>query len=292
MAASTLGVPPLAELLADVVGVARGLGLKVDDPVVIKDSLNLLVWLRPAPVVARMHVRTSVVRSIEPAADSLALATFLADAGLPVSPPVDDVDPGPHVGATGRPMTLWQHLPLLDERADAAAAGRTLRHLHEAMAAYDGPLRHVGPLEEIGRLSDALESYGERADAATIRGLLARVDVPVTPVQALHGDAHLGNVRLTASGLRWLDWEESWRGPVAWDLASLEHRRATFDELHDETRRAFDGYGPHDAEAVEAWVPVVSLWAASWGLVGALDGLGWDESARRRLAWAASQLGG
>jgi Ser/Thr protein kinase RdoA (MazF antagonist) len=294
VAASRLGVPPLAELVADAVAVARGLGLGVDDPVVIKHSLNLLVWLRPAPVVARMHVRTSLVRNAEPAADSLALATFLAKAGLPVSPPVYDVDPGPHVGVTGRPMTLWRHLPLLDERADAAAAGRALRRLHEVMADYDGPLRHIGPLEEIGRLAGVLDDRGETRDAATIRSLLDRVNPPRTPVQALHGDAHLGNVRMTASGLRWLDWEESWRGPVAWDLASLEHRRATFDELRDETRRAFEGYGAggYDAEAVEAWLPVVSLWAAAWGLVGELDGLGWGDSARRRLVWAASRLGG
>ena len=294
MAASRLGIPPVPELVADAASIARGLGLQVDEPVVLKDSLNLLVWLRPARVVARMHVRTSLVRSAEPAADSLALARYLAKAGLPVSPPADDVDPGPHVGSTGRPMTLWRHLALLDDRADAADAGRTLRQLHEAMAGYDGPLRHVGPLEEIRRLAAVLESLGEARDSATIRSLLDRVELPDAPIQALHGDAHLGNVRLTAAGIRWLDWEESWRGPVAWDLASLEHRRATFDELHDETRRAFEGYGDGalDAEAVAAWVPVVSLWAASWGLVGELDGLGWGDSARRRLAWAESQLGG
>jgi Ser/Thr protein kinase RdoA (MazF antagonist) len=292
VAASRLGVQPLAELVSDAVMMARGLGLVVDDPLVLKESLNLLVWLRPSPVVARMHVRTGLVRSADPAADSLALAAFLADAGLPVSPPVDDVDPGPHVGATGRAMTLWRHLSLIDERADPAEAGRTLRLLHEAMAAYDGPLRHVGPVAEIRRLADLLAAHGETVDAATIRELLGHLEIPDMPVQALHGDAHLGNVRLTGNGLRWLDWEESWRGPVAWDLASLEHRRATFDELQGETRRAFEGYGPHDAAAVEAWLPVVSLWAAAWGLVGEIDGLGWGESARRRLAWATGQLRG
>jgi len=291
VAASRLGVPPVADFVADVVSVARGLGLVADDPLVLKDSLNLLVWLRPSPVVARIHVRTALVRDASGAGDSLGLARFLADAGLPVSPPVDDVDPGPHVGATGRPMTLWRHLELLDKRASARDAGRSLRGLHEAMAAYEGPLRHVGPVEEIGRLADLLDSHGEAADASTIRALVQRLDLPDGPVQALHGDAHLGNVRMTADGLRWLDWEESWRGPVAWDLASLEHRRATFDELHRETRRAFDGYGPYDADAVEAWLPVVSLWAASWGLVGELDGLGWRSSARRRLAWAEQRLG-
>lgn len=294
MAASTLGVPPVAELVADAAEIARDLGLQVDEPVVLKDSLNLLVWLAPAPVVGRMQVRTSLVRTAEPAADSLALAAYLADAGLPVSPPVDDVDPGPHVGRTGRPMTLWRHLTLIDDRADAADAGRTLRQLHDAMAAYEGPLRHVGPMEEIRRLADILAAHGKPGDAAIVRMLLKRVELPDAPVQALHGDAHLGNVRLTAAGLRWLDWEESWRGPVAWDLASLEHRRATFDELRDGTRQAFEGYGKgaHDAGSIAAWLPVVSLWAASWGLVGELDGLGWGDSARRRLAWAKDRLGG
>jgi len=289
--ASPLGVPASGDLVADAVAIGRGLGLRIDEPVVLKDSLNLLVWLRPSPVVARIHARTALVRAPEAAADSVALARFLDGAGLPVSPPVDDVDPGPHTGSTGRPMTFWRSLAVDPRPADPAEAGRTLRLLHEAMATYDGPLRHVGPIEEIDRLAKLLAEH-RPDDAARILALREALDLPSLPTQPLHGDAHLGNVVLAGGRLRWLDWEESWRGPLAWDLACLVHRQVTFGEGGDEIGRAIAGYGPYDAEAVDAWMPAYALWAASWGLLGDLDGLDWwIEGARRRLAWVEDRLG-
>jgi hypothetical protein len=287
--------PPAAAtvtaIVADAAGVGRGLGLRVEEPVLLRDSLNVLVWLRPSPVVARVQARTGLVRESVALADSLALAAWLAQAGLPVSPPVDEVDPGPHVGTTGRPMTLWRHLAIADGEPEPADAGRSLARLHEAMAAYRGPLRHVGPLDEIDRLAAHLT--GRLPDEADrIRSLRTRIDVPRLPTQALHGDAHLGNVVSTDRGLAWLDWEESWRGPIAWDLACLDHRRRVLNELAVETEAAFRGYGRHDRDAVEAWAPVVALWAAGWGMVGVAEGVMWGVNARRRLAWLEATLPG
>jgi hypothetical protein len=290
VAASTLGIPAVADLVADTVAVGRRLGLAVDDPIVLKDSLNLLVWLRPSPVVARVQVRTGLVRRPEALADSLALARHLAGAGLPVSPPVDDVDPGPHVGSTGRAMTLWRHLNVLDRPADPSDVGRSLRRLHEAAASYEGPIRHVGPIEEIGRLAEVLRRV-RPDDANRLLELCERLELPDQRVQALHGDAHMGNVVVTDAGACWVDWEESWRGPIAWDLACLEHQRRTFGQLLDEIGAALVAYGPHDVDAVEAWLPVVALWAAAWGLVGDVDGLGWSANATRRLEWVEQRLG-
>jgi Ser/Thr protein kinase RdoA (MazF antagonist) len=290
--ASLLGVQPVADLVADAVVVGRRLGLAVDDPVVLKDSLNLLVWLRPSPVVARIQARTGLVRGPEALADSLALARFLADAGQPVSPPVEDIDAGPHVAATGRAMTFWRYLDVRDEPADPFEVGRSLRRIHEAAAAYDGPLRHVGPVEEIGRLAALLAPHRPE-EAAHVIHLRDAIELPVLPAQAVHGDAHLGNVAMTSGGLCWLDWEESWRGPIAWDLACLDHQRRTFGERTHEIGRALEGYGAYDAEAAEAWLPVVALWAATWGLVGGLEGReGWTENARRRLSWLEAHLSG
>jgi hypothetical protein len=291
-AASPLGVPAASDLVADAVAIARRLGLAVDEPVVLKDSLNLLVWLRPSPVVARIHARTALVRAPQAAADSLALARFLADAGLPVSPPADDVDPGPHVGATGRPMTLWRLLDVDETPADPAEAGRTLRALHEAMASHEGLLRHVGPLEEIRRLAELLTPW-RPAEAARILAVREALVVPDLPVQPLHGDAHLGNVVVADGRVRWLDWEESWRGPLAWDLACLVHRHVTFGGGGDEIVLAVDGYGTYDADAVDAWMPAYALWAAAWGFVGDVDGLDWwIEGAQRRLDWAERKVAG
>ena len=290
MAAAGFGLPSQAALVADAAAVGRAVGLVVDDPVVLKDSLNLLVWLRPAPVVARIQIRTGLVRDPAAAADSLALAGYLAARGLPVSPPADGIDPGPHVGETGRTMTLWRHLDIRDGPADPTETGRSLRELHEAAAAYDGPMRHVGPVEEIGRLADVLAPHRPE-DAHRLLELRDRLDLPDQPAQAVHGDAHLGNVVVTDLGPRWVDWEESWRGPIAWDLACIEHQRRTFGQLTSEIEQALTAYGPYDADAVDAWLPVVALWAAAWGLVGEVDGLGWSENARRRLAWVEEHVG-
>lgn len=281
---SRLDPPTLRDIVADVASIGRSLGLRVEEPIVLKDSLNLLIWLRPSAVVARVQVRTGLVRDREVLADSLAFAAWLAAAGLPVSPPTNDVDPGPHVGATGRPMTLWRHLGIRDEDPDPAEAGRTLATIHAAAGGYDGPLRHVGPLEEIDRLA-AVVADRRPDEAGCVRSLRARLRLPDLPVQAIHGDAHLGNVVLTDGGLAWLDWEESWRGPVAWDLAALDHRRRVLGELGPEIERALAGYGPFDRDAVDAWAPAVALWAAAWGIVGEAEGLAWGDNSRRRLAW-------
>ena len=289
--AAGFGLPSQAALVADAVAVGRRLGLVVDAPVVLRDSLNLVVWLRPAPVVARVQVRTGLVRDPDAAADSLALAGYLAARGLPVSPPAGGIDPGPHVGTTGQTMTLWRRLEIDREPADPAVCGSSLRRLHEEAAGFDGPLRHVGPVEEIGRLAEVLRPLLPE-EAARLLEMRSRLNLPDGAVQALHGDAHLGNVVLTPRGVCWLDWEESWRGPIAWDLACLAHRRATYGQIAAETDRAFAGYGPHDADAVNPWLPAVALWAGAWGLVGEAEGLGWSEQARRRLAWVEERLGG
>ncbi len=39
--------------------------------------------------------------------------------------------------------------------------------------------------------------------------------------QAVHGDAHLGNVITTAAGPLWNDWEDAFCGLVAWDIGCL-----------------------------------------------------------------------
>jgi Ser/Thr protein kinase RdoA (MazF antagonist) len=279
--------------IADAVAVGRRLGLRIDDPVVLSDNLNLIVHLRPSPVVARVAVRTGRVRSAEALGDSLALAAFLAAAGLPVAPPIDDLDPGPHVGpTTGRGMTLWRFLSgVSDDPIDPAVAGATLRAIHTAAAGFQGPLRHVSPLTEVERLADVIE-HDRPAEADRIRRFRAAIVVPLGPVQAVHGDAHLGNVLATSAGQVWIDWEESWRGPVAWDLASLDHRRRVFGEQRMEIDAAFAAYGDVDVAAIDAWAPVVGLWALAWGTVGAIE-LGQDipDYAKVRLRWLDGRLG-
>ncbi|MGI5159352.1 phosphotransferase family protein [Microbispora sp. CA-102843] len=41
------------------------------------------------------------------------------------------------------------------------------------------------------------------------------------PAQAVHGDAHAGNLLAVPDGLLWIDFEETCFGPTGWDLACL-----------------------------------------------------------------------
>jgi hypothetical protein len=277
--------------LDDAAAVARALGLPVEHPVVLSEGLNLIVHLAPSPVVARVAVHTGVVRDLESLDDCLALVRHLLAAGMPIGPPTDLVDPGPHVGPGGSRITLWRYFEMLEGPADPRVVGRSLREIHEAAASYPGPLRHVGPIAEIERLTAVMEPVRPEAAAALRRGVAA-LRLPDLPVQAVHGDAHLGNVITTDAGVVWIDWEESWIGPVAWDLACLDHRRRVFGELREEIGAALAAYGPFDQEAVDAYAPLVALWAAAWGMLIARPQAALSDGTRRRLGWLERELDG
>ena len=51
-------------------------------------------------------------------------------------------------------------------------------------------------------------------------------------MQPLHGDAHGGNLMLTTRGLLWTDWEDTFLGPVEWDLASIVWNARILEEDH------------------------------------------------------------
>ncbi|MBK1785868.1 phosphotransferase [Prauserella sp. ASG 168] len=210
--------------MAAAVGAGRAFGLTSAEPVVLADRSNVLVRL--GHVVARVPATTLLTRP--DAANWLArdvrLAGFLDDLGAPVIPPSDDPPPGPHL-VSGLPVTFWRYVRH-DPGSTAAPAevAGSLAELHEALRGYPGELPGDGPVGELRRmfglltdeLGAALPELRVRLDA--LDGALGRAPGPVQP---LHGDAHPGNLLLTADGPRWTDFEDTWRGPLAWDLAVL-----------------------------------------------------------------------
>src|SRR5580704_5208883 len=51
-------------------------------------------------------------------------------------------------------------------------------------------------------------------------------------MQPLHGEPHDGNRILTASGVRWLDFENACQGPLEWDLTFVSADvRAVFPDI-------------------------------------------------------------
>ena len=226
-------VPPTVSTVAAAaaraaVSAAAALGVACTEPVVLADGANVIVHLRPSPVVAKVAASTTAVRS-DPAAwlqRELDLADFLARAGAPVMMPSPEVPATAHQ-AQGHVMSFWTYLKPADGwPPDEATIGAMLRDLHGVLRAYPAPLPTLPPLGDIQAFLARPESRLSAADAALLGEAFTRLTNDLTsasdgaPMQALHGDAGVGNLMATDRSWVWHDFEDSGSGPVAWDLAA------------------------------------------------------------------------
>jgi hypothetical protein len=212
--------------------VARDLGLGCDSqPELLADGANVLAHLKPAPLVARIATTTALIR--KPAARwlqrDLDMARFLAAQRFPVVAPSGELPAGPHL-RDGFAISFWQFAEHdRDYVPSVAEMASLLRDLHAVLRGYPGELEHLSPFFEIpGWLHDA-EAMGAIAseDAVMLRKahteIAAQIHALALPDQPLHGDAHRKNLLKTPKGLLWTDFEDSCRGPIAWDLACFVH---------------------------------------------------------------------
>src|SRR3954451_16450838 len=95
-----------ASTLAAAQAVARRHGVNCDEAVPIAAGSNVLVHLKPAPVVARVMTGTAALHDDVEGwlAREVAVGSFVADL---VVPPTDLLPPGPHQ-QDGLWMTLWR----------------------------------------------------------------------------------------------------------------------------------------------------------------------------------------
>jgi hypothetical protein len=234
--------------------VAREQGLPAEQPRVVRDLTNVLVRLAPAPVVARVPVTLARLRDGDWFREEMRLARFLAEAGAPVAPLADEIDPGPHE-RDGFHISFWRWIDHDPARVDPAAAGRSLRELHAILARYPRELPTCDRLEEVERL---LTTFEQTAEVVELRALAGRLE-PVTG-QPLHGDSHLRNVLWSREGPLWTDFENICRGPVEYDLACLRFRPG---RDADEAVRA---YGAYSEDRLTAVMPQLTLFLAAWTL--------------------------
>ncbi|SDG23818.1 Phosphotransferase enzyme family protein [Lentzea fradiae] len=250
------------------VSFASSHGVVCTDPVVLKNGSNVIVHLRPVPVVARIAARTALVRPAVAGhfARDLAVSAFLAGRGVPVVTPSEELPAGPHT-TDGFVISFSTHVPHFpDVELSRADVLKLLPGLHAELRHYPGELPSRGPLDDIDNtlryLEDAgvpdLEPFQARRDE-----LLRAWDAHYDGVQALHGDSHDGNLLMTSSGPVWNDFEDTWRGPVAWDVACLAGARG-----EEAARRAADLYGGEAASSnVEYWLEVRVLFGTLWGVL-------------------------
>jgi hypothetical protein len=256
--------------------VATAHGLACEQSFVVYSGSNVHVHLRPAPLLARVMTGTVVLhddpqRWLE---REVAVLEFLAPSGLAV-PPSRLIAPGPH-HHDGLWMTFSEWIPEVEQGAppaDAARLGRALRTLHDQLQTFEGELGTLSDLrDDIERLHGLLRS-SEVLDADTISSLRARLDAAgdlvfgsTLPVQALHGDTSLSNLLHTPDGLVWNDFEDTFRGPVHWDVAgyvmSLRNRGATPAFV----RQVLDQYAWGDEQELAPFINAHEVYDGIWRL--------------------------
>ena len=256
--------------------VAEAQGLSFDDAIVLRDSSNVVLRLRGSPVVARVATTTAEIRRGDGwLAREVAVASHLAAAGAPVVPPSSLIEPGPH-REDGLVLSFWEWVDERAEAPDPHEAGRALRTCHEALSDFEGELPRWGAWHEARGVLERLEEQSLlcTADLATLRRVAERLSEPLEelglPLQAVHGDAGPSNALNTTAGVLWTDWEDSFLGPSAWDLACLVSSARIVRPEEDWSELALESYGPHiDDERldllIEARAFQVTVWTAVIG---------------------------
>ena len=213
-----------AAAAAAAVKIAASLGVHGADPVILADGANVIVHLRPAPVVAKVAASTTAVRPDDAAwlQRELDVARFLAGRGIPVMTPSPEVPATVHHG-DGKLMSFWRYLsPSGDALPGEATIGAMLRDLHATLRSYPGPLPVLAPLADIPAFLARPQTRLTAGQAAALAAAYARLtaELDPEPAQPLHGDAGAGNLMATGAGWVWHDFEDTCSGPVAWDLAA------------------------------------------------------------------------
>lgn len=266
----TRGTSPLAAAQA----VAREHGVACDDALEIAAGSNVLVHLKPAPLVARVMTGTAILHddAQQWLAREVAVGAFLAERTDLVVAPSDLLPPGPHE-RDGLWMTLWRFVPH-DQDApppDPRELGGSLRNLHLALAEFRGDL---APLSEIRDWLERLLAVVRPSPPLTQRdldwlrfeldALTPAVFESSLPAQPLHGDASMSNLLRTDRGLVWNDLEDVCAGPVAWDVTGLvasaraRGHSATFME------ELLAAYGDPGVESLETFLDAHALYDIVW----------------------------
>ncbi len=266
--------------LAAAGAVASAHGLELEEAVVIYSGSNVLVHLRPASVVARVMTGTVALHD-DPRTwleREISILEFLAPSGLAVSPS-RVIAPGPHC-RDGVWMTFTEWIaevePAPERRSvvqvdDARGLGRMLGHLHDQLRPFDGELGGLRELrEDIERLlarlrpadaqqGDAILSLGERLDV-----LRTTVFESSLPTQALHGDVSLRNLLRTPRRLIWNDFEDTFSGPVHWDVASAVGSLRNHGADARTIRDMLDAYGWEDEQDFAPFLAAQDVYDEIW----------------------------
>ena len=212
------------------VEVAAACGVQVTEPLPLRSTNNIVVWLRPGMIVAKVGVGHH-----QRLADELRVALELSLLGAPVVPPAPEIPEVVH-GLHGFDITFWRYHPQPSGvTISSTQLARALRRLHASGRQISTGVRAQLPsfLEELGAvralLSDpsrlVLLAEGDRLLLLHVFDRLAaelRTAIRSGVHQVIHGSPHRLNVLLADGEPRFIDFETVCIGPIEWDLAHLE----------------------------------------------------------------------
>jgi aminoglycoside phosphotransferase (APT) family kinase protein len=263
--------------IAAAVAVAEEYGFRCEEPRVVNRGFNLLLELRPHPIVARIPTVVARIRKpFENASVELAFASALEAAGIGAARPSSLLRPGPHRRG-GVVVSFWELLVTSSRQSIAAEeAGRMLRAIHELDPAQLPFLPPFRPPLELDLLLERVRS--ERLlEAAALelieeeRARLARLVPDGLDARPLHGDAHYFNLVQTANSPVWIDLEDCCLGPVEWDLATVQFGARRLGR-NDPAGEMLQGYGANaDSELLEAMLDLRMILNVAWHAIGAAD---------------------
>lgn len=243
-------------------------GITPDRCDILQNGSTLVLRLTETLVARVVQDRDGPRQGIEWFARENAIADHLTRHGAPVIPLHADLPSGPHEHL-GYPLNFWQFVTRIDAEPDPAEIGRTLRQCHEIMRSFSDPLPKLAILTESLAILDERELFPSSTQQMLREHLTASIEVLSRyPHQPLHGDAHMGNLMNTTHGLLWTDWEDTFAGPVEWDVASIIWNAQILDEDLATVNAILAAYGPVDETALQqcliaraavmtAWYPIL-----------------------------------
>ena len=211
--------------VAAAVAAGAAFGIFSNAPLVVHETNNTVVWLRPEAVVAKVATRPD-------ARDDVRLEHEIALELVAVGGEIASPMPGTGVTVheeTGFVVTLWERLDgAVRSEVEPAALHESLLRLHGALArtTHELPTYRASLTRARAALDDqSVTAAMLRDDAAFLRdvyddGLSALGTMPARELR-LHGEPHDGNRMMTAAGLRWVDFESCCIGPPEWHLGFL-----------------------------------------------------------------------
>ncbi len=191
-------------------------GFVARDPLVLQDTNNCVVWLRPHEVIAKVGVRPVVRDALRREVD---VARYLHAAGAPVGEPLGWFEAGRF------PVSLWRRVAVTGAPVSPPDHAGTLAAVHAALRGYLEPLPSFwAATDDAGAalFDDHQMRALPDADLAMLRAEYERrvsdlrsMELDVRPI---HGEPHEGNVLASEHGPVVIDFEAASVGPIEWDL--------------------------------------------------------------------------